>query len=356
MFERTISPSDIRFGTPGLDNSGRKSNHLGPEEDYEDDTYACVNYRGANGSSRNVPSGTTHAHTRSSKVMRNDEDTEDGSYAAVNNRDTTGSSGDPYITINPLYSTPSFEDTCGLSSTASREQARQENTMEIQMNAVRENMKNQMPLYAAVDKSKMNRPKGSKNASYEKELELPPLIPERRYTETELVTLLGKDRKPFENGDLGGNEVPTESLNKNSIELQSENSAPEVIASTAPNVFINGQNEEPCVETSIKSFPERLQQFDKRCVLDDTRNASSKERLKKSRKSRSRIVQVISMTIFARRDCDHHHHRYHHHHHHHHHHSTIIIIMMIHYHRYHYHDHDHHHHHHHHRYHNHHFH
>ena len=203
-----------------------------------------------------------------------------------------------------------------------------------------------MPLYAAVDKSKMNRPKGSKNASYEKELELPPLIPERRYTETELVTLLGKDRKPFENGDLGGNEVPTESLNKNSTELQSENSAPEVIASTAPNVSINGQNEEPCVETSIKSFPERLRQFDKRCVLDDTRNASSKERLKKSRKSRSRIVQVISITIFAKGDCDYHHHRYHHHYHHHH--STIIIIY--HYHRYHNHYHDHHH------YHNHHYH
>lgn len=279
-----------------MDNPGRKSNHLGAEEDSEDETYACVNYRGTNGSSRNVPSDTVNART--SKVVRNVEDTEDGSYGSVYNWDTTGSSSDPYVTRNPLYSTPSCGDaTGGSSNIASRKQGRKEDKREIQMNGVRENMENQMPLYAVVDKSKMNKPivsEGSKDTSSEEELELPPLVPERRYTQTEAVSLLGKDRKAFENCDLSGNDIFMESLNRNSTEHQNENSAPEAIgSSTAPNVSINGQNDEPCIVTTIKSFPERLRQFDERSVLDDPRSTGSKERLRKSRKSRSRIVQVI---------------------------------------------------------------
>ena len=295
IFGKTASISNFRDKTQVRSAPYAVTTDIAEDEETEDGLYSAVSFRVPSGLSLNASSHTKNAPATVTAGLLDDEDTEDGQYTVVKHRDTRGSS-------NNVFSSVAVHS--GIKKTDHAKKANHKNVLK--KNEGLKNKGDQIPIYASVDKSSRRNNTASKNknkTSKLEEIEQPPPVPERRYNELEVEALLGSDRKHSRNGDSSRNEAVSsyeqnqfEDFCKSSIktpsQIQEINSmAEEFSQDFSPNA-INSQNSEPCKET-IKSFPERIREFDETAVVHVTRNAGSTQHLNKANNSRSKISQVI---------------------------------------------------------------
>ncbi len=144
---------------------------------------------------------------------------------------------------------------------------------------------NDMPVYAAVDKSRISPKERGKNFLQESDFEIPPPIPDRLYLETEDF------EESSEITDNIESQQNRRDFTNNSNVVTHKHSFVPLETGQINGGYENSTN--AVVETNIASFPERLQKFNGESSVgkSDTNGVGQKSK-KVKKKSKPKLVEV----------------------------------------------------------------